>query len=169
MFFTMNFIIFWTIWIIFADKNHWREFFPVCLLASFLGLSTDVLMNYYQLWGYTGSEHSLLIIFADDLGVYVVVTYLFIQWLPIQRTPRKMLAYWFAWTTFTIFVEKIYSVTGHMYYQQWWTSWHSYFADWFLFWVFYKFHEILYLERLSPQKSLKPSCRTPKKTKLPKD
>lgn len=149
MFFMISFILSWIAWIFLADKSRWRELFPVCLLASFLGLTTDTLMNYYQLWGYSGSEHPLLGTFADDLGIYIVVTYLFIQWLPQQRTPRNMLAYWLIWTVFAILIEHFYLVTGHTYYRQWWNPWYSYLADWFLFWLFYKFHKTFQFSRLS--------------------
>lgn len=147
MFYVAWFIIAWIVWLAFADKSRWREILPVCIFAKALALATDVLVFHYPLWEYIGPP--ALIHLADDLAIYPVVTYLFIQRLPKERRTGRMLKYWLCWTTLAIIIELIYVHTGHMRYHLWWNTWHSYAADWFLYWVFYKFHQVLRLERLS--------------------
>ncbi|MDR3590417.1 MAG: hypothetical protein P4N41_12260 [Negativicutes bacterium] len=147
MFYVAWFIFAWIVWLRFADKTRWREILPVCIFAKALALGTDVLMFYYPLWEYLGPPY--LIHLADDLAIYPVVTYLFIQWQPGSRTVKDRLSYWMIWTTVAIAVELIYVHFGYMRYHLWWSTWHSYAADWFLYWLFFKFHRILRLEKLS--------------------
>jgi hypothetical protein len=104
-------------------------------------------MFYYPLWEYIGSP--LMIHLADDLAIYPVVTYLFIQWLPSSRSFKSLAGYWFIWTTIAVLIELIYVIAGHMRYHLWWNTWHSYAADWLLYWLFYQFHAILGLKKLS--------------------
>jgi len=85
----------------------------------------------------------------DDFDVYIIVTYLFIQWLPQRQSFFNMFFYWFAWTTMSITIEHIHVITGHMAHYNSWTIWHSYIADWILFAIFYQYHKILELEKLS--------------------
>jgi hypothetical protein len=103
-------------------------------------------MHYYTLWHYQNG-HPLLISLLDDFGVFLVVTYLFIQWMPKERTFRLMFGYWFIWTGMAISLELIYHATNHLIYHQWWNSWWSYLADWILFWIFYEYHKILNLKK----------------------
>lgn len=147
MFYLAWFIFAWGVWFIFADKTRWREIFLVCIFAKVLALATDVLMFYYPLWEYIGSP--LLVHLADDLGIYPVVTYLFIQLIPSNRSTKIMLKYWFIWTTIAIAIEIVYVQCGYLRYHQWWSMLHSYSTDWLLYWLFYKFHAIFRLERLS--------------------
>lgn len=147
MFYIAWFTLSCVVWLKYADKNRWREILPVCIFAEALALATDVLVFYYPLWEYIGPPH--LVHLADDLGIYPVVTYLFIQWLPHSRTTRNMVGYWLVWTTITGAVEMIYVGSGHMVYHLWWSTWHSYAADWILYWLFYEFHRVFHLKRLS--------------------
>lgn len=148
MFHVVIFITAWILWILFADKKRWRELFPVTLFASFLGCLTDNIMHYYTLWHYQ-NLNSLLISIFNDFGVYIVVTYLFIQWLPKEQTFRLMFGYWFIWTGLSISLELVYHATNHLTYHQWWNSWWSYLADWILYWIFYEYHKIFNLKKLS--------------------
>jgi len=148
MFYIISCLISWIIWILFADKKRWRELFLVGIFASLLGSVTDVIMHHYMLWGYPANK-SLLPLLLDDISVYIIIPYLFIQWLPSQRTLLSMLCYWFCWTLVTIGIEEIYQVTGHMKYYKWWNIWCSYLSDWFLFWLFYKFHKLFRLRLIS--------------------
>lgn len=147
MFYISWFVFAWIIWLILAKKSRWREILPVCIFAKALALATDVFVFYYPLWEYIGSP--ALIHLADDLGIYPVVTYLFIQWLPRSRTVKSMLGYWLIWTTVAVTIELLFVHLGYMRYPLWWNTCHSYAADWFLYWLFYKFHQLLRLERLS--------------------
>jgi hypothetical protein len=147
MFYVFWFILAWGIWLLYANKSRWCEMIPVCIFAICLALATDVLMIYYPLWEYTGSP--LLYHLADDLGIYPVVTYLFIQFIPSGRTVKTMLTYWLICTSFAVSIELTYAYFGYIRYHQWWNTWHSYVADWFLYWLFYQYHKILKLDRLS--------------------
>lgn len=148
MFFIIRFILVWTVWFIFADKKRWRELFPVSIFAGYLGLITDMIIEeQLKLWEYQGEFKEFAEV-SDDIGIYIVVTYLFIQWLPQCKT-RASLLYWFLWTSFAIAIEWIHIVTGHMEHHKWWNYGWSYACDWFLFWLFYQFHKIFRLKLLS--------------------
>ncbi len=147
-FYYIRFAVFWALWLILADKSRWREIFPVCLFASLLGTGTDIAQHYYPLWMFDYNA-SMLPELSDDFGVYIVITYLFIQWLPERRTPGPMLLYWFAWTSFTLALEWLHLKLGHMTYHQWWRIWHSYIADWLLFWIFYGYYRLFNFEKLA--------------------
>lgn len=148
MFFVICFFLAWLCWIIFADKKRWNELFLVSLFATLLGLFTDILMQHYCLWEYP-SGHPLLPHLADDFGIYITVSYLFIQWLPKKQTFWAMICYWFIWTVVTIGIELIFRATNHIQYHKWWNTGWSYLADWILFLVFYEFHKIFNLRKLS--------------------
>ena len=150
MFFVVRCIIVWIVWLIFADKTRWRELFPVGFFASLLGAITDIMICSYPLWEYHAAgfdKHFIKLM--DDLGIYIVVTYLFIQYLPRKRTYGNMFCYWFFWTGLAITIEWIHIVTGHMHHHLWWNLKWSYGADWFLFWLFYKYHQVFRFERLA--------------------
>jgi len=148
-FFYANFVIYWTCWLLFADKTRWRELFPVCIFASFLGLVSDQIVHLYKAyWEYYGSESIIIIDLLDDFGAYVVVTYLFIQWLPQKRTFFRMFSYWFAWTSLAITIEYVHIVTGHMAHYHGWSYLHSYVSDWILFLIFYQYHKVFQFEKL---------------------
>lgn len=149
-FFYARFLITWTCWLLFADKSRWKEILPVCIFASFLSLITDqVVDRHIPYWEYYGTEPKIVRNLLDDFGLYMVVTYLFIQWLPQKQTFFRMLYYWFIWTALAIFIEHIHVITGHMAHYHGWTFWHSYVSDWILYWIFYQYHKILQLEKLS--------------------
>jgi hypothetical protein len=147
----------WLAWLIFADKRRWRELVPVSLLSMALGFFTDAIMHHYKLWEYYDrllAEPYIELSFG--FGIYPVVAYLFVQWLPKPSTRARLVLYWLAWTTLTISIEFLYTVTGHMTHRKWWTIAHSYAADWFILLLLYKFHRIFRLERLSEPR---PSAR----------
>jgi hypothetical protein len=149
-FFYARFVIAWACWLLFADKSRWKELFPVCTFASFLGLITDQIVDWYiPYWEYYGSEPKIIRNLLDDFDVYIVVTYLFIQWLPKKQSFFSMFSYWFTWTALAIAIEHVHVMTGHMAHYHGWTFWHSYISDWLLFWIFYQYHKILKLEKLS--------------------
>jgi hypothetical protein len=147
-FWLLSFAFSWTIWFVFADKKRWRELFSLGFIALVYALATDVLMHYYPLWIYDG-QMSPLPELANAFGVYPVVTYLFIQWLPKQKNIWVLLAYWFFWTGIAVGIELYHVKTGHMSYPRWWNTYHSYIANWILFWMFYHLHKLFRFERLS--------------------
>ncbi|MTI47833.1 CBO0543 family protein [Sporosalibacterium faouarense] len=150
MFFIFRFIIVWTIWFIFADKKRWRELFTIAFFASAIGSTTDHLMHYFKFWSYKNSLIDKFIInVIDDWGIYIVATYLFIQWYPEARKIQYKIMYWILWTTTAITIEIIHIMANQMAHYNGWTLFHSYIADWILFWVFYKIHKVFKYERLS--------------------
>lgn len=150
MFFIARCIIIWIIWLIFADKRRWKEILPVCILASFLGVVADIIVDEYPYWDYMDNDiHPLYLELGDEFEIFPLVTYLFIQWLPKKETLWSMFSYWFLWTGLAIIIEYIHLITGHMDHSYGWTIVHSYIADWILLWLFYKFHKILELKKLS--------------------
>jgi hypothetical protein len=144
----IRFAIEWIIWFMFADKKRWREIFPVCIFAGFLGSLSDSVMHQYSLWMF---DYGISVIpdLLDDLGTYIVFTYLFIQWLPGTRTFLLLFGYFFLWTIVALVIEYIHLKTGHMTFHKWWTIWYSYIADWILFWLIYKYYHMFRFERLS--------------------
>lgn len=147
--FNMVFLIInWIAWAILADKKRWRELFLVSLFAVSLGLLTDVIMVYYPLWTYI-CQNQLLGFLLNDFGCYVVIPYLFIQWLPRKQSFQPMFVYFFIWTCISISIELLFLKTNHMTYDKWWNLTLSYLADWFLYWLFYIFHKGFCLRELS--------------------
>lgn len=147
VFWIIRFIVDWTVWILFADKSRWREILPVCIFSSWISYIVEAMVVHYKLWSYTG--HQLLALNLNGVGCYIVVTYLFIQWLPSDRTFLKMIVYWFYWTGFSIIFEWFHIWSGQMQYYQWWNWKLSYASDWFLFWIFYKYYQISHLRKMS--------------------
>lgn len=142
-------VLSWIVWVVLADKRRWREIFPVSMFASFLAMLTDHIMeDGYRLWDYHGA-HPLVATLFDDLGIYFVVTYLYIQWLPKNRSALNMFKYTSIWAGTAIIIEFTHIATGYMEHHGWWTPGHSYIADWILFILFYKFYKAFGFHRLS--------------------
>jgi hypothetical protein len=120
-------------------------------MAALYGSTTDIIVCYYPLWEYDGHV-SMLPNLVNTWGMYIVVTYLFIQWLPKRRTFWRMFLYWFVWTGAMIIVEWIHVHAGHMTYNLWWRIYHSYIVDWILFWLFYEYYKVFRFEKLSEKK-----------------
>jgi len=147
-FYYLRSIIVWGCWLIFADKKRWRELFTVGFFATFLDGFADILSFHYPLWKYQPSNSVIPDLF-DNLGVYVVVPYLFIQWLPQSSTLPKLLLYWVAWTSVAIVIEWIHVYTGYMTYGRLWNMGYSYIVDWIIYWLIYQFHKHFHLKKLS--------------------
>lgn len=149
MFWVIRFIFFWLIFILLADKRRWRELLPVSIFSIALGATTDNIMHHLLMWSYDDKQTSLIADLTDDWSVYIVVTYLFIQWLPKNKNFRNMFIYWLIWTTITIAIEFIHVYTRHMTYSTWWNIGWSYLSDWLLFYIFYKYYQIFKLKEFS--------------------
>jgi hypothetical protein len=148
-FYFIRCIIVWTCWFIFADKSRWRELFPVGIFAGFLDGFADIFSYHYPLWKYNGMENSVIPDLFDNLGLYIVVAYLFIQGLPKHKTMSRMLVHWFFWSFIVINIEWFHVYTGHMIYGTSWNIAYSYLVDWIIFGLLYQFHKVFQLEKLS--------------------
>jgi hypothetical protein len=118
----------WIIFILYADKRRLFLFLPTCYLAMILGFLTDLLMEIYPLWEYPVSAkwQSFFVDFLDELGVYFVVTYLFLQTLPKQSTFPTISMHIFLWTIPAVTLELIALRIGAMKHHMWWNIYISY-------------------------------------------
>jgi len=105
MFYIIFLILSWIVWFIWADKSRFQEIFPVSLFAVCIAGIADVITYHYPLWDYNGSTNPIIPDISDNLGIYLVVTYLFIQWLPEKKTFFNLFRYFFIWTAITISIE----------------------------------------------------------------
>jgi len=144
----VGFIVSWLIWFIFANKKRWKEILPVSIFASWISFAVEAWMHYvYNLWSYAGS--GILPLFGNAFGIYLVVPYFFIQYLPQERTLVKMLVYLFLWADFAIVFEFLHWYFSKIEYHLWWNIGFSYLSDWLLFWIFFKYYVSTNLQKLS--------------------
>lgn len=144
LFWLTSFVLSWLFWFFFAAKKRWREILPVSIFASWLSFGVEALIQYlYNLWSYSGPV--LFPLFGNAFGIYLVVPYFFIQWLPVERTISKLVFYFFLWTGFAI----IHWYLGKIEYHLWWNMMYSYLSDWLLFWIFYNYYVVMNLKKLS--------------------
>ena len=95
MCFIIIFIRPWSLYLLFADKGY-REIIPVCVFASYLGSIADYITHYFPYSKYFSADlHPLTVELLDDLAIFPIVTYLFIQWLPKEQSIRNMFSYLF--------------------------------------------------------------------------
>ena len=148
MFWIVGFTLSWIVWFIFANKKYWKEILPVSIFASWLSFIVEAWMYHVlNLWSYSGMP--ILPLFGNAFGIYLVVPYFFIQWLPHERSLNKMLIYFFLWTGFSIIFEFIHWRFLQIEYHLWWNIGCSYIADWLLFLIFYKYYIFTNLEKPS--------------------
>lgn len=138
------FSVSWLCFIIFGNKKKFFAFSPTCYVAIILGFATDLLINYYPLWSYPAKSDTIecIRLLLDDLGVYFVVTYLFLQTVPKRKTVTSIGVHIFLWTIPAICLELIALSTQSMKHGLWWSIYLSYFADWVLFAFFYFHHRL---------------------------
>ncbi|WP_134704893.1 CBO0543 family protein [Ammoniphilus sp. YIM 78166] len=126
------FIFSWLMFGLLADKKRIPELFPTALFSAFLGLLTDLIMEEYRLWSYVDKPLSgLAVPLVLDFGIYPVVSYLFIQGLPL--TIKKRIIWTFFWSLGAILLEYIYLQFGIIRHHLWWNLWMSYLSDWIIF------------------------------------
>ncbi len=148
MFWIFGFILSWGLWLTFADKKRWREIFPVTIFSSWISFAVEAYMHYVsELWSYSGQTITPLL--GNAFGIYIVVPYFFIQWLPKQKDFKTLVTYFFLWTSFAIIFEFVHWYFLQIEYHQWWNIGCSYLSDWVLFWVFFKYYEISRFNKLS--------------------
>lgn len=147
MFFIVVFIVSIIIWSIFADKRRWRSLITISLISLLLAVFAQHLAQKYLVWDFIGDQDWVLISISNS-SVYMVSTYLFIQWYPVGKDKLWVIGYWIAWTTYALIVEYIYWEMGHLVYYPNWSLWKSYIADWVLYGFFYIYYSTFKLEKL---------------------
>lgn len=131
----MLFFLSWLVFLWFGDKKRIPELFPTSVFAAFLGLLTDLIMEEYQLWSYHDSPLSGQgVPLVLDFGIYPVVAYLYMQYLP-QRTKKRVI-YILYWTIGSILLEYAYLKFGLIRHHLWWSLWISYISDWMIYGLF---------------------------------
>ncbi|GBF33589.1 hypothetical protein DCCM_2695 [Desulfocucumis palustris] len=144
IFMLTSFILSWIIFGLFADKKRFLGQLPTCYFAMILGFLTDFLVEAYPLWEYTAAnkwEH-FFVEYLDELGIYFVITYLFLQTLPKQKTFSTMFLHIFIWTIPSLLIELVALKIKAMEHHLWWNIYYSYICDWFLYFIFYKHHQL---------------------------
>lgn len=138
------FIISGIAFFILADRSKFFEYSPTCYVAMILGLMTDVLIHHYPFWRYTAAKKPQIVIrhYLDDFGVYFVVVYLFVQFLPKKDNVFNLLVYIFFWTFLAILLEKIALMVTGIEHGLGWNLVYSYISDLILFLIFYAHHKL---------------------------
>ncbi len=137
------FIVSWICFFVFADKKRFAEISPTCLIAMYLAVTSDMMTNIYPLWEYPASTKTLIFFrhVLHDIGIYPVVTYLFLQTLPRKQTFSTVALHIFYWSILAILIEWAAVKTGNMKHNLWWSFYCSYLADWILFLLFFSHHK----------------------------
>ena len=136
------FLLSWTAFFLWADRARWRQFLPACMLAMLMSFSSDVIVADYPLWAYHDTIwdwQRVPIVLFDDLGIYPVATYLFLQYYPAQERLRTRILYFAVWTSGVILLEFTFCRMGWMVHQLWWRLLYSYLADWTIFYILLRF------------------------------
>ncbi|MGO4890368.1 CBO0543 family protein [Anaerobacillus sp. MEB173] len=126
------FIFSWVIFALLGDKKRIPELFPTAIFSAFLGLFTDLIMVQYELWSYEDPPlASKSVKLFLDFGIYPVVAFLFIQFIPEKLT--KKIIYTAVWVVCAIIFEYFYLKYGLIKHHLWWNLWMSFFADGIIF------------------------------------
>lgn len=135
------FIISWIIYIFFADKSKLPRFLSTVYFGMIVALMSDLFMHVVELWKFNIENrlHIFIARWVTSWGVYFVIMYLFLQWLPKKQSFSSMFKYLFYWTTFSIIAEWFFLKMDWFIHVKWWNLFHSYWADWVLYLIFY-FH-----------------------------
>lgn len=135
------FVLSWIIYIILADKSKIDRFLSTVYFGMLVALMSDLFMHVVELWAFNIDDRLQTFIarWLTSWGVYFVIMYMFLQWLPKEQTLWSIFRYLFYWTTFSIVAEWFFVKMGWFLHKGWWNLFHSYWADWVLFLVFY-FH-----------------------------
>ena len=142
MFFVAFNLIFWLLYILFADKQKLALFLPTCYFALIFSITSDLLVQIYPLWEYpakTGFGHFTRHILLD-FGPYFVVTYFFLQTLPRIQTPKRIIIHLLLWSAGSVVIEYYLQHTHQIIYLKWWNLQFSFISDLILFAVFYAHH-----------------------------
>lgn len=148
MFFILRFSLAWFVWLLCADKFRWRSLGLIGIFAALLGSIADIIIYHYPFWAYPSSDNTLFIDLSDNLSIYIVAAYLFVQWLPNNQCFSRMFSYWFIWTAIALVIEWLHLKLGYMSYNLGWTLTISYFTNWIFFTVLYTIYRVFRLEKL---------------------
>ncbi|ARU61336.1 hypothetical protein CBW65_10245 [Tumebacillus avium] len=141
MSFLVLFALSWAVFYLFVDFQRLRELYPCALVASLLGIITDLVMLKFQLWGYhTPLVPALYIPLVLDSSIYPVTAVLFTQYLPLRRNRLVKFGYIVAWSLPSVLLEWTFLLRDEMQHYRWWTLWHSFFADLIIFFILYGIH-----------------------------
>lgn len=138
------FVISWICFAIFADKSKFHLFYPTCLLAIYLSCAVDFFATeHYILWDYPQGTKIQTYFYhlLQQLGVYPVVTYLYLQNLPKQDKNGALILHIFYWSILAFCIEWLAINSGYMKHVKWWSLGCSYIADWILYYIFYRHHK----------------------------
>ncbi|RXT08776.1 CBO0543 family protein [Ammoniphilus sp. CFH 90114] len=155
-------VLFFASWIWFykkADNSRIRELYGVMIYTSFLALWTDLIMVHYKLWSYHGLPHSkYLIPLLLDFSVYPVVAYLFTQDAPLAW--GGIIKRVVGWTFFSVLLEWVTLITGHIQHHKWWTLGFSLVSDILIYlsiWAIYRLYRPAYIHnQLSKRGNFQP-------------
>lgn len=143
------FTLSWASFFLFADKKKFTLYLPTCYFAILLALTSDIIVQHYPFWQYAGN---VWVEFLDDLGVYFVVPYLFLQTLPTGKNGSAIAKHIFLWSLLGLFLEWLAVRVGFMKYDLGWSLATSYLADWVLYYIFYRHYKLLiHLRRTTEQ------------------
>jgi hypothetical protein len=135
MIYIVVFIAVWLSFYMLVDRNRIGELLPSMIFAGYLGIITDILMLHNRIWEYNHYKPlpHWSVAFLFDIGIYAVVSGLYIQWLPEKRIHQWF--YTIPWTTGAILFEYAFIRTEYMHHHKGWTLLSSYLADWFIFYL----------------------------------
>jgi len=93
LYFVTLFVLSWTWFIGLADKTKFRIFFPTCLLAMYLASTVDFYAHHYGLWNYPAptDKQTYWYHLSQQFGIYPIVVYFYLQWLPLTEIGRSCL------------------------------------------------------------------------------
>ncbi|WP_026909140.1 CBO0543 family protein [Paucisalibacillus globulus] len=135
------FLISLIMFFLFSDKTKFQLYVTTGYIGIILALITDLLMFVYPLWNYPGSKiEKFMIQLLNGFGLYFVVIYFFLQFLPKRQTLLTMIRYIVYWSLFSISLELLFLYIGFIEHGLWWNILYSYIADWLLFITFYLHH-----------------------------
>jgi hypothetical protein len=133
------FVFSWAFFFFFADKSKLYLFLSTIYFGIITALMSDLFMHVVELWAFNVESRLQTFIsrWSVAWGIYFVVMFFFLQWLPKKQTWWTMFKYLFYWTTFSILAEWLFVEMKWFIHKSWWNLLHSYWSDWVLYIIFY--------------------------------
>ncbi|UOF88952.1 cupin domain-containing protein [Fodinisporobacter ferrooxydans] len=151
MFFIFIFLISWASFLLFSNKKRIHELYQSSLIGMMMSLTSDAVTSFHPFWFYNDPETHLskfVIQMLDDFGVYPVISYLYIQYMP--NSVRKWLKYTWCWTLAGITIEYMMVNRGYITHQLGWSLSLSYISDWIIFGLLTLHHQWIIRSRKFP-------------------